>query len=145
MLWGSNATLADARAVLSDLSEITATDLAKRHYPDGVLDQALKQLFRDGAVHKLVEDGETLCVIGLSLSDDEWLSWLLAREPFWSARPSIWRMMRRYSRSVLSGLGTDIHAYSGSDHPALGRWMKVLGFEEVERDAYNLRHFIFRA
>ena len=144
MLWGAEAEVGDALAVLADLSEITATDLAKRNYPPGFLEDAIERLFQNGAVHKLMDGEELLCVIGLSVSQGEWISWLLAREPFWTARPSVWRMMRRYFRSVVVGLDEDVHAYSGSDHPALGRWMGLLGFEELEPDA-GLRHFIFRS
>lgn len=138
------ATRADATAVLADLSVITATDLGKREYPPLVLEGILDHLFENGVVYSMVDGDEILCVTGLSMQRGELLCWLLAREPFWTVRPSIWRILRRYSQNVLAGLNEEVHSYSGSEHPALARWMGALGFEEAEPVA-GFRHFIYPA
>jgi len=45
---------------------------------------------------------------------------------------------------VLAGLHEEVHSYSGSEHPALARWMGAMGFKEVEPIA-DFRHFIYPA
>lgn len=136
------ATPNHARTILADLSEITRADIEAHHMSDARVRETIDWYFVNGTAHALVEDGEPLCVVGVVWMGDYWNCWLLAREGFWSVRPSIWRNLRRYSQLALSGMRESVHSYSASPHPALSRWMGALGFEEAGSDG-EFRHFIF--
>lgn len=136
------ATPTDARAILADLSDITRADIAAHGMNDAQLSEQVDWYFVNGTAHALDEDGKALCVVGVCWMGDYWNCWLLAREGFWSVRPSIWRNLRRYAQLALSGMREEVHSYSASPHPALSRWMGAIGFEEAGSDG-KFRHFIF--
>lgn len=140
-----SATSLHVNTVLADLSAITAADLAAHQLDNHAIRNILARYFLDGSVHAMLDDDYScICVAGVALHDDQWICWMLAREPFWTVRPSIWRILRRYSRTVLKAVGEPIHSYSGSPHPQLGKWMAALGFEE-QKPMQGFRHFIYGA
>lgn len=134
----------DARTILADLSTITAADVAAHKLAPEAVDGIIDFYFEAGAVHTMMDDGEPICIAGVALVSTEWVCWMLGREPFWTVRPSIWRILRRYSQLVLASLHEDIHSYSASPHPQLPKWMQAMGFDEAEPHG-QFRHFIYRA
>lgn len=142
MMFTREATPNDAKAILADLSEITRADVAAHRMTPTQIEEQINWYFVNGPAHTLIEDGKPLVVIGVAWMGDFWNCWLLASEGFWTVRPSIWRMLRRYAQHVLPSIGHDLHSYSASPHPALSRWMGALGFEEAGTDG-KFRHFIY--
>ena len=142
MMIGRDATIDDAKAVLANLSEITRADIEAHDMSDADIMDTVQDYFNTGTAHVLLEDGNPLVVVGIAWMGDYWNCWLVAAEGFWSVRPSIWRMLRLYSQTVLAAMNEDFHSFSASPHPALSRWMAALGFKEVEQDG-KFRHFIY--
>lgn len=136
------ASMQDAETILADLSAITLEDVEAHGMTDEQVRASLERYFSEGSVHTMLDDDEPLCIAGIALTADQWICWLLAREGFWSVRPSIWRILRRYAQTVLPIVGEPIHSYSGSSHQRLTEWMAALGFEEAGQVG-RFRHFIF--
>lgn len=134
----------DAEEVLANLSAITRADLEAHAMDDEAVRATLKLYFSTGAVHVMLDGDKPLCVAGLTVIQDEWLLWLIGAEGFWSSRPAIWRILRRYHQTVLPAIGEPIHCWSASPHPRLRRWFEVLGYDYAGTEG-ELQHFIYPA
>lgn len=153
MRWNDRiATIDDCAAVLGNLSEITARGLERAGItPEEALEMCRELLFYGQAIACEVE-GKVVGVFGWGETDSvdpvvigTWSLWT----PFafegkktgaftaLSARNFLKRLAASYPGAIFT-------AISHSDHPALDRWFRVLGFEKI-KDLEDSRLYAYRA
>jgi hypothetical protein len=137
-------TKEDVASIMMEPSSIVLDDLRLHNLTPEEVAQQIDFYVENGTLHTIEYDGVPIFTGGVVFNGEQWMSWSVCREEFWSTHPSIWRILRQYFQQVLPALREPVHAYSGSKHPALARWFRAIGFEEAE-PVGDFRHFIYPA
>lgn len=125
------AKWADVESVLARLSDQHRREYEKTGYPNPAFMRRMAAFMATGDTKMLWFDDKPQAILSICYN----VTWLACTKEFFEKGLASTRAARRYMKDAVKRHGP-IKSYVGSDHPQTAKWMKAIGFEQVDGNIF---------
>lgn len=139
-MWHRQATYADVDAVLDNLSQISADEMSKVGIQNRWAVKLRAKMCKDkGTFHAGIKGDKPICIFGaIPFETNTLRTWFIGSDDYFTNDLSTLRGSRRYMDYLAKRFPHfSIESLSRSEHPAVLKWFRAMGFGYVDIDEAN--------